>query len=417
MKFIKIIPMILAICLLLTLTGCGGETTTFALEDVVTVTVNGDIDGEASISVGKSSKQFHAITEKMFPDGYTDLDYARYEILFYEGIEIKVDGDTKNVSNGDEITVSAYYSEDIFKENGLVMNPKKFTYTVSGLSKNGEKPSVEKSSGKTTEEEATAAPVEVDIFEGMTIEYSGISGEAFPEINADNAPDYIKDNVKFNFTTYYSNVKNGDKIVVAGYTNSKEFTDNYTAKDTEKTFIVEGLPEYITTADGYDFADVIRKLDEEAEKAITEKYLVGDTWYTVEMLGKDKGNLGDLWEINNVEITPGDIYFWTPTEENKTKNTLSKYYLITLDMTKTKMAWNVDANKDGHQLGDTRSFTIPFVSYVHNLYDKDGAVNTGNAKWKWFLYNRYDYVCDDLPGIIEHWIEINPEFEYTKITQ
>jgi uncharacterized lipoprotein YehR (DUF1307 family) len=400
MKLLKIISAVVAFVLIFTFTGCGKKLTTFSLEDVLNVTLDGSINGEASINVARSSKNFHAITSQMYPDGYTDVDYAQYEILLYEGIELSVEGDTENVSNGDEITISAVYSEDNFNSKGLVMNPTSFTYTVEGLTE----------------------PTVIDIFEGVSVEFDGVSGEAtLTTINTDNSPAFIKSNVSFSPKNYYSELKNGDTVtVIAGgnYENSDEFIQNaYKIEVTEKTFTVSGLPEYISNSDGYDFAEIELKLDKDTETEISDKYTIGSTWYTNEMLGKEKGNLGDIWQVDSVEITPGNMLFWTPmSSDNDIKNSLSKFYLITINMTKTKMAWSVDKNKDGYQVGDTHSFTIPYVAYVHNLSDENGIVKTDNAKWYQFLYSSYDYVSDNLPDIEQHWIENNPDFSYVILT-
>jgi hypothetical protein len=201
----------------------------------------------------------------------------------------------------------------------------------------------------------------------------------------------------------------------------KEFVDEsgdtYRMKSDTKTFTVSGLPEYIKDPAGIDFTEVTEELNTQADEIVKKKYIAGDTWYTVEMLGSNQGNLSDLWAIDSVNIKRDSGYFWSRKEEttDKEQNTYTAYYLVTLNMTKTRNASAYASKKDGNDVGDTRSFTIPLVVYAHNIADNNGTLDLSNVTYKYMLYNRYDYVSDNVADVVTRWIDINPDWNYTKI--
>jgi hypothetical protein len=374
-------------------------------EEILEITLSG-IDGEGELYVTKDYKFATRLAMDIKGKDFTDYDDIAFQFLFSDGIEIEEDGDLDGLSNGDKITFRLTYAKDAFKEAGVIISPDEFTYTVEGLKE----------------------PIEFDPFSGVTLNFGGISPKGYlTEINSEESPDMIKENVRFTTEVwigeYGTAVANGDEIEIKASLmgGRKEFVDDngdtYRMKTDTKTFTVSGLPEYIKNPASIDFSEVTDELNKQADEIIKKKYIAGETWYTVEMLGSGSGNLSDTWQIDSVNVTRDSGYFWSPKPESGTKeqNTYTAYYLVTLNMTKTRNASHYATKKDGNDVGDVRSFTIPLVVYAHNIAENNGTLDLSNTNYKYMLYNRYDYVSPDVAGVIDHWINNNPDWNYEKI--
>jgi hypothetical protein len=402
MKFLSLLSIIISTLLILTLSSCGKKLTAFTLEDVTSVGVTGGINGEGQITVRISPKGYNAIIEENYPDGLTDLDEAQNAMLFEAGIKIEVDGDTKNVSNGDTITISAIYSEDTFKEFGYKMTDNSFTYTVEGL----------------------LEPTVIDIFEGVTVDFDGISGRANATINMDNCPIIIKDNVSFYLKeSNIFSLSNGDTItIVAGgnYATSTDFTENaYKVDVTEKKFLVDGLPFYITNAEGYNFSEVISELDKNAEAIANSEYPVGDTFFANDVIyGLDYGI--DKWKVNSVSIAPNEDIFWykDDTSNERVHNTYLRIYTLTINATKVANTQYLSGEKynDGYSIGDIEDFVIYIESYSHEFSDDgNGVLNTDETTYKTGIFN-YSSKVDSYENAKQAWIDNNPDWEFMIIS-
>jgi hypothetical protein len=391
---------------MLTITGCGKKLTTFSLEDVLNVTVDGSVNGVASINIARSSKNFHAITAQMYPDGYTDLDYAQYEILLYEGIELSVEGNTENVSNGDEITISAVYSEENFKNNGLVMNPTNFTYIVSGLKNDGEN----LSAGEETETEK--APLEkVDVFEGIEVRFEGTSPYLKASFAGGNYSGYI--NYNLNKTTA---LKNGDTVTLTATPNDRLLTDKNAEPITlTNEYIVEGFPEYVSDILAYDLTSVNETLAANAEKKVDDDYVVGKSEYSLMFMGYERGNLIEYWVTDSTELKLAAQYYFTPkvisgSEPSDWNNANGAYanFLLNIyayEITATKKEQNRRSDTtDGYAQGATETFTLYMMSDVTNLRDTgDGTLDFENSEFYTNFYRNPDWLnsADEVFALFE----------------
>jgi hypothetical protein len=405
MKFLKITTIIISALLILTLSACGKKLTPFTLEEVTNVSVSGGINGEGEISVRLSPKGYETIIEANFPDGLTDLDEAQNIMLFEAGIKIEVDGETKNVKNGDTITVSAIYSEEAFKELGSDMTENSFTYTVEGLKE----------------------PTVVDVFEGVAVDFEGMSGEANATINTDNCPTFIKDNVKFSIKDNNNrNLSNGDNItIVAGgnYADSAEFTENaYKVEVTEKAFAVDGLPFYITEPKTYDMSEIDSIVLQKANETMNDTFSVGSILAGDTIAHDAGGHMFDKWTINSVTLAPEVIkYMQVNTKHNSfsadAPNGYMTFFTVIVNATKTEDATSLfGGGKDGYDNGDTADFDIALLVNVMGLIDNgDGVAEYTDDSFGTRVYTDYDdkgTTEDVITAIINN----NPNWEFTKIS-
>ena len=132
---------------------------------------------------------------------------------------------TENLSNGDTVTLTVTVDNSILSKYGYSASDFSNTYTASGLSE-----------GK-----------EIDIFEDVTLECSGIAPFGTATVN--------KGSEDYGFTISYSmnksnGLSNGDTVVVtAEYTETSAVKAGVFIKKNVKEYTVSGLQSYFTADD------------------------------------------------------------------------------------------------------------------------------------------------------------------------
>ncbi len=161
---------------------------------------------------------------------------ALKEIQALSSIDYDADKKT-DLSNGDEITITANYDEDKLKEYKYKLTNTEFKVTVKGL-KDAD---------------------EIDLFKDITVNFNGVDGYGEANIDDSNADIFVYSYVRFSFKDNVENLKNGDTVTVVAEVSEDDLTDNgYTTDVFEKEYTVEGL----TEVQAYDvFKDI--KLDYE----------------------------------------------------------------------------------------------------------------------------------------------------------
>lgn len=138
---------------------------------------------------------------------------------------------TKNLSNGDVVTYTWDDNSDEAEEAfGVKVKYTDITYTVSGL----------------------ASVNTFDAFDGVDVEFSGISPDGRATVNS--LPTAAEAQGLYYTLDENSGLSNGDTVTLTVHSNRDDFSDcidKYGAmpQATEKTFTVEGLNEYVTSAD------------------------------------------------------------------------------------------------------------------------------------------------------------------------
>ncbi len=158
--------------------------------------------------------------------------YDGYETdLFAETCATGSADKTKNLSNGDVVTYTWDDNSDEAEEAfGVKVKYSDITYTVSGL----------------------ASVNTFDAFDGVDVEFSGISPDGRATVNS--LPTAAEAQGLYYTLDENSGLSNGDTVTLTVHSNRDDFSDcidKYGAmpQATEKTFTVEGLNEYVTSAD------------------------------------------------------------------------------------------------------------------------------------------------------------------------
>lgn len=253
--------------------------------------------------------------------------YDGYEAdLFAETCATGSADKTKNLSNGDVITYTWDDNSDEAEEAfGVKVKYTDITYTVSGL----------------------ASVNTFDAFDGVDVEFSGISPDGRATVNS--LPTAAEAQGLYYTLDENSGLSNGDTVTLTVHSNRDDFSDcidKYGAmpQATEKTFTVEGLNEYVTSADTLSDS-VLVSLQNQAEDVFksyaAQRFSNGQTFKGMTYLGnyiltpKNKDSWGDkdrivlAYQVTvhhdytselNTTYDADDSFFWYITFNNVSKD-------------------------------------------------------------------------------------------------
>ena len=253
--------------------------------------------------------------------------YDGYETdLFAETCATGSADKTKNLSNGDVVTYTWDDNSDEAEEAfGVKVKYTDITYTVSGL----------------------ASVNTFDAFDGVDVEFSGISPDGRATVNS--LPTAAEAQGLYYTLDENSGLSNGDTVTLTVHSNRDDFSDcsdKYGARPqaTEKTFTVEGLNEYVTSADTLSDS-VLVSLQNQAEDVFksyaAQRFSNGQTFKGMTYLGnyiltpKNKDSWGDkdrivlAYQVTvhheytselNTTYDADDSFFWYITFNNVSKD-------------------------------------------------------------------------------------------------
>ena len=253
--------------------------------------------------------------------------YDGYEAdLFAETCATGSADKTKNLSNGDVVTYTWDDNSDEAEEAfGVKVKYTDITYTVSGL----------------------ASVNTFDAFDGVDVEFSGISPDGRATVNS--LPTAAEAQGLYYTLDENRGRSNGDTVTLTVHSNRDDFSDcidKYGAmpQATEKTFTVEGLNEYVTSADTLSDS-VLVSLQNQAEDVFksyaAQRFSNGQTFKGMTYLGnyiltpKNKDSWGDkdrivlAYQVTvhhdytselNTTYDADDSFFWYITFNNVSKD-------------------------------------------------------------------------------------------------
>ena len=253
--------------------------------------------------------------------------YDGYETdLFAETCATGSADKTKNLSNGDVVTYTWDDNSDEAEEAfGVKVKYTDITYTVSGL----------------------ASVNTFDAFDGVDVEFSGVSPDGRATVNS--LPTAAEAQGLYYTLDENSGLSNGDTVTLTVHSNRDDFSDcidKYGAmpQATEKTFTVEGLNEYVTSADTLSDS-VLVSLQNQAEDVFksyaAQRFSNGQTFKGMTYLGnyiltpKNKDSWGDkdrivlAYQVTvhhdytselNTTYDADDSFFWYITFNNVSKD-------------------------------------------------------------------------------------------------
>lgn len=202
------------------LTGCSGKRT-LDFQTIVEfdfIGLNGK--GEVTALINKDIYDDKEFLEKLFPNNSVKKAKEKlYELM--ETVNYTF-SENNNLTNGDEITVSVDYDEELFEDKEVKVKNTEFTIKVEELS-DGTK---------------------IDVFEGLEVTYEGMSGKGYAIFDTNNCCNFVQNYVTFGYSK--ENLSNGDKITVtANYSEENANNELVIIENNKKEFTVSGLQEPI----------------------------------------------------------------------------------------------------------------------------------------------------------------------------
>lgn len=188
--------------------------------------------------------------------------YSKYKCLYdyYKNCKLNpVEGENKNLSNGDVVTFKfksdddEIIDEDMIKEYNITEDEytlDEFEFEIKGLKE----------------------PKEVEVKKNeIKLNYSGYNGKATVTAECTNSSKVVSCEVSKS-----DNLSNGDKITVTP--SISEIDDTYVLKNPKEKFefTVSGLPEFSDSLDGIDTSEVDKLMDEFVSKNYFGRFNVGD---------------------------------------------------------------------------------------------------------------------------------------------
>lgn len=268
------------------------------LADYTTVTFTGydsygtaaiDFDEEAFLSdlqknaknIGKGSSKNISDSDYSWSDLVSDFGDAAGYVVICQDLDWSLDKSTE-LSNGDKVTVSFEYNNEIAKKYGIKFVGKDKEFTVSGL------------------EEIK----EVDPFADLTVSFSGTAPNAYAEIQ-NNSKDEVVSNLYFTVEPN-DGLSKGDTVTVTVNSDIDDLLQSYGCKltATSKEFTCDSVDTYIMDSKdiGTDLLDQMKSETEDQIQAYfaenAESIQVSDLEYEgyYFLTAKDK----DTWNYKNM---------------------------------------------------------------------------------------------------------------------
>lgn len=292
--------------------------------------------------------------------------------------------DAEAVANGDTITVKVEEkNEGALLKKGYTLALTSKDYTVSGV----------------TEGKA------MDPFEGLVLEYKGVSPKVKVSFDTKGCDEFVRNNVTFSATE--SGYANGEVCKVKiSYSESKAEDNGIIFTEEEKSFNISGAPEYAAGIDAVDFKTI-----EEDGKAYIESRFADNGFYVGNTAqGKwllEDVNSYDTYEITDISFKPVKIYFASAKDSKSSKlNECDVIWEIKMTGKKTEKNRN---SKDDLDVGQSATIVYLASVYYENLAVTDGGkvstddlyINCNNLWYRCAYYSNNLKVTAD--SICEEW--------------
>ena len=229
---------------------------------------------------------------------------------------------------------------------------------------------------------------QIDPFENLMVTYEGTSPLGRVECKSKSTEGVYGDifySVAYPREDAEENVKNGDEVTItAKVKNMNEIIKEYgvTFSVTEKTYIVEGLPEYVISAESLT-EEVLTQMQAEVADRVAEK-IEQDIQKNDSQSSHISGSLVSVDYVGNYLMTEKDLLLSGGVDVNV-----------------CNMIYQVIVHEDLQlKSGETRSYEIPYylAAQVKDIViDPSGACSFGNSRVLWG--GVYKYETDVKQGI------------------
>lgn len=395
----RTLGLFLGIIMILGLSACGGSKK-IDMEKAYNISVLG-AEGYGSLAISKDYEYGYNYsltasginpkdTKNLFEKTLKKADEIEKAENFYDSIDYKIEGDNKNLKNGDKVEITFTYDENLAKEGKFGLSTKKIKYKVEGL-KEAEKRNP---------------------FKNVDVEFSGSDGNGYANIrnNSENSSSIYN-------ISKTEGLSNGDKVVLkVDYDPADTSAEGYIYEPTEKTYEVKGLKE-LKTIDketlekGFEleYTGAIPDLEVTVINKLPSKY---KELISYEIIDKDLRNGGKVDvrasadsyrleeagykmdsedEVFSVEIKEGQVPNYINDLSKLDKDTKNKLLKQVNDLALARISGDPSEEIDGvYYLSDLK---IKGIDTVYLLSAKEGMEPNGRG---WFgsekIYNQMTFL-------------------------
>lgn len=338
MKVRKKIYVSAAAITLLMLSGCGQKVYEYSAEDYVYISVSG-LDGKGQASVKFDRDGFYELLNRdLYSGKATEEELAAMEVILYDQVDIVIDGDKEDLSNGDTLSITLLADNEKLSGYGINFSDKSFVYTVSGL------------------EEAQ----EIDIFEGVSVEYEYYSPFAKAAIVNDGS---YSDHVKYSIDLdEMNNIANGDTLTIKASIFDKDYFEenNLVPASLEKQITVEGL-EYLADSSELDYSEIDKLFQSKMDETMTDGNTYTKGWESDARAFFKDGQWNEYWVVDSCEYKPvkkGILMIDRDTWYQTEANIYNLFWELTMDIEKKNS-------------GDKDTVKIYACAYITDVTVKD----------------------------------------------
>ena len=319
-------------------------------------------------------KQMKTLKDDTF--GLSSLTASLYDgceaDLFAETCATGSADKTKNLSNGDVVTYTWDDNSDEAEEAfGVKVKYTDITYTVSGL----------------------ASVNTFDAFDGVDVEFSGISPDGRATVNS--LPTAAEAQGLYYTLDENSGLSNGDTVTLTVHSNRDDFSDcidKYGAmpQATEKTFTVEGLNEYVTSADTLSDS-VLVSLQNQAEDVFKS--------YAAQRFSNDQTFKGMTY-LGNYILTPKNKDSWGDKDRIVLAYQVTVHHDYTSELNTTYDAddsffWyitfnNVSKDADGNIASGLNDYDTPTTFVKIDSGVQKYSFSSSTETWEYYGYASLD---------------------------
>lgn len=388
-RFVKILSAtaVSATVVAMCLTGCSGGNNgiTVSGKDSCEISVEG-INGKGTVSLSLDDDKFDTVAVSLYgdPDNIPPNQYTQYLEAYSKfksavnSMDYSIVSDKKeNFSNGDVIKIKLSYNEKKLQEAGINISDPEFDYTISGLT------------------EAT----NIDPFDGLKVEFTGISPNVKTQIDTSGCNEYVRNNVNFIMDRNDGSLANGEKINITIYYDEYKAEQNaVNITSTSKEYTVEGALEYPANLNGVNLTEIENQFNDMLESALSEhKIYVGY-----------KGNLPDDWSAEGqiTKVEPKIVLKAYLNSKNNTSyvsyhNEYDCYWEINVTMKCTDKGYS-----DDHRVGEIINYKYYYVADIQDI-----PVDTNKSIPQEYLNNYKDEFYSDVDTtyqeVYNNWIVAN----------
>lgn len=368
------------------LSGCQASSKTISCKDLFNPEFSG-LSGSAKIrSYSRVNSETIEKIEKDFIGNVdtsllNDLQKSEYRTAknavdgFLDSVEFTVEGvdDSDGYANGDQLQVTASFSDSYTKLMNIDVKDTTFTYTVQGV------------------HEGT----KINPFDKLKVSFSGTSPQGEIHFDSGDCPDFVKSYVDFYISSdsdlRNGSLKNGDKVTVkAEYSSYRAEEKEIIITEDTKEYTVSGLDEYPDSLDGVDLSDVNKKIEDKIKETINNDYKKGSYIYT------DNADI----KIDSSQYAIAKKYFRNKVVESGSYSSPANSYIVAYEISATGQ---VDYSSSSSKLKKGQTATVKKYIYVYTgtvtldkdkklIYDAD-EIGTG--------YKAYDSIDDLYKAISE----------------